>query len=249
MISGFLTALRFLTILPVKYLRDGKHDYHKSIMFFPVVGILIGLILTAAQQIFIIFNFLPFTISVLIAIILIFITGAIHLDGLADTLDGLYGGRKKEDVLRIMRDPHIGTMGVVGIVSILILKVSLLHSLGMPIKMQYLIAMCAISRAQGAFSMIIPYARSEGKAKVFTDGLDYKYIAIAMGIAFICSLAIGILSGIVVFLVSSAAVYLFNKFIQYKIGGITGDTLGAVIELSEVIILITICIINPVIWR
>ena len=124
----FLIALQFLTILPFNI--KGKieeKDFGRSLIYFPIVGLLIGLFLASIAYIS---AFLPsLVISVLILAAWMAITGGIHLDGFADTCDGFYGNRPKEDILKIMRDSRIGTMGAAGVVMLLLFKFATLSSI------------------------------------------------------------------------------------------------------------------------
>ncbi|MHC4593839.1 MAG: adenosylcobinamide-GDP ribazoletransferase, partial [Planctomycetota bacterium] len=124
----FLIALQFLTILPINIRSEvNEKDFGNSLLYFPVVGILIGLVLCTAAFLF---SVLPnLVVGVIILIISIVITGAIHLDGFADTCDGFYGSKPKDKILEIMRDSRVGTMGVVGVVCLLLLKFTLIVSI------------------------------------------------------------------------------------------------------------------------
>ena len=122
-----LVALQFLTIIPFKI--KGKvddNDLGRSLIYFPIVGLLIGLILAGIA--YFAAPIPPLVTSALILIAWGVITGGIHLDGFADTCDGFYGNRPKEDILRIMRDSRIGTMGAVGVALILLFKFAVLSS-------------------------------------------------------------------------------------------------------------------------
>ena len=124
----FFVALQFLTIFPLKIRDIEEQELGQSLVYFPVVGAIIGLI--SVFSLFIFSSILPSsTTNVLILIILMFITGAIHLDGFADTCDGFYAGKDKENILQIMRDSHIGVMGVMGLIGILLLKFTLLENI------------------------------------------------------------------------------------------------------------------------
>ena len=124
----FLIALQFLTILPLNI--KGKieeKDFGRSLIYYPIVGLLIGLFLAGIAYIS---AFLPpLVTSVLILVAWMVITGGIHLDGFADTCDGFYGNRPKEDILKIMRDSRIGTMGAAGVVMLLLIKFATLSSI------------------------------------------------------------------------------------------------------------------------
>ena len=174
-----LIALQFLTIFPVKISAEGgsapdgksdikEKDFGASLLYFPLVGLLIGLIL--ALSAFLLFPLPGIIKGATILIISIIITGGIHLDGFADTCDGFYGNKPKEKILEIMKDSHIGAMGVIGIVSLLLLKFSLIASFNERLLWKALILMVVFSRwVQVMACFSASYARQEGKAKYFLE--------------------------------------------------------------------------------
>src|ERR671922_2859676 len=125
----FALALRFLTIVPWPRSEVRRpEDLGASMAFYPVVGALLGSGLLGVY----LAGSAAFPDGVLrpaLVVLLVILTGGLHLDGLADVCDGFYAGRTKADVLRIMKDPHLGTMAVVGIISVLLMKAMLLSSL------------------------------------------------------------------------------------------------------------------------
>ena len=227
--------------------------------FFPVVGIVIGLILYAVYLIgakFILSSYLLAAIVVLTEVIL---TGGIHIDGLADTFDGIFSYRSKQKMLDIMKDSRLGTNGGIALVLYFVLKILLIGgikdtSLGM------VGSMMGIQDAAGAVILVtpvlarintvlncaaVPYARPAGSAKDFVECTDKSGVLIAVIIALLFSAVAG--CGIFgrlnpLHLINITAVTMvlglyFAKLMEKKIGGVTGDTLGAVLELSEIIIL------------
>lgn len=233
----FFIALQFLTILPIKISGVKQEDFGKSLSYFPAVGALIGLLLVL---VLIIFNFLP--LPVLAAIILIssvIITGGIHLDGFADTCDGFYGNRPKEEILRIMRDSHIGAMGVIGIALLLLLKFSILIVVPRQDLWRLLIMMVVFSRwAQSLACLVCSYANENGKGKYFVEYADKKGIVLGGLFTLTLFLLLAGLKGLVLFLVSLSLIFLFIKYVKKKIGGMTGDTIGATSEIAEALILL-----------
>ncbi len=124
----FLVALQLLTVIPLnlkKELKPEDEDIANSTLFFPVIGLIIGGLLFF---IYFIFNnfFSPEITSIFILGGWIYLTGALHLDGLADTIDGLSGGKDKEEMLNIMRDTHIGAKGTAGVVFLMLIKLFLI---------------------------------------------------------------------------------------------------------------------------
>jgi len=243
--NSFLLAFQFLTIIPIKIKNIEEKNIPESLVYFPFVGLILGIILWSAANILSILEFSPLAINIIVVILLIILSGGIHLDGLADTADAFLSRKNKEEMLNIMRDSHIGVMGVLSLISILLLKIAFLSSISLPLKNISLLLMCVISRWSPVLSMFYSaYAREEGKAKVFIEGMNRKIFLFSLLIAILCVTAIWGLRGLYIFLIASALIFLVNKFIERQIGGITGDTLGAVSELTEVMVLIVVCILR-----
>ena len=240
-----LIAFQFLTVLPLKICIEIKgEDYGKSLVYFPIVGMTIGATLSAIS---LCCGFLP--VPVLGAIVLIFsafLTGMLHLDGFADTCDGFYGSKPKEEILEIMRDPRIGVMGVVGITLLLLLKFSLIISIPKDVLWRSLITMCCLARWTQATGCLLPYARNEGKAGLFIKYARKEDIIIGGVFTIIVFSALFGLKGIIIFFSSLIPALIFICHAKSKIGGMTGDTIGAVSEITEVSTLFSILIVGSV---
>lgn len=236
-------AIQFLTIIPVKIKGEiSNQDLGKTLVFFPLVGLLIGWILCCGL---VWFSFLPPLIhaAVLLAISVV-ITGALHLDGFADSCDGLYGMWNKEKALEIMKDSNIGAMGVVGLIVVLILKFSLFFQITKGFLWQPLLCMGAVSRWAQIFSFLnTKYPRKEGKAKILIEQANIKNVMISgIGVFLLCVVLLGILKALIVFGITSSVVFVFKKFVEKKISGMTGDTIGTVNEIAEItVLLISVC--------
>ncbi len=245
--KSFLLALQFLTIIPARIKKIAPGEMARAVAYFPAIGLLLGLILWLASHILALARFDPTPSSIMLVVLLIILTGALHLDGLSDTSDAIFSGKGKADMLAIMRDPHVGVMGVLAIVSILMLKVALVSMMLLNTKGIGLILMCVLARWSISFSVFaFGYARDDGKAKPFMDGMSrsifFVSTLIALAIAFIISKA----AGLAIFGITAAFAYLANSFITKKIGGITGDTIGAVNELTETVVLFSIVILQRI---
>ena len=245
MIKRLLLALQFLTVIPVKFQSVQEKEMQESAIYFPLVGLFLGLILVATDYLLSFINFTPILVSVILVILLIILTGGLHLDGLADTFDAFLSRKNKEETLRIMQDSHIGVMGVLAIISVILLKIALLYSIGVLLRPLALVLMCILSRWSFVLVMFLfNYARQEGKAKVFIQGMNLKIFVLSTVIALACILTIWQIKGLVIMLIVALVGYLTGKSITNKIGGITGDTLGAMNELTEVVILLSICVLK-----
>jgi len=235
-VKKILIALQFLTIFPVEIKSIKEEEFGKSLLYFPIVGALIGIVLALALFVL---DFLPNLIKCsLILIISIVISGGIHLEGFSDTCDGLYGGKCKEEILDIMRDSHIGAIGAIGLVCILLLKLSLFLSIPKEILWRSLILMCLFSRwVQVLVCYISKYARKEGKAKYFIEYASRKEFLISSLFTLAAFLFLLKIEGIVLFFISLLPIWVFITYVKKKIDGVTGDTIGATSEIAEVSIL------------
>ena len=247
---GFLVALQFLTIVPVR-LKElvTEKDLSKSVVWFPVVGLILGAVLCLVNMVA---NSIlpPMVVKGLVLTALILLTGALHLDGFADTCDGFFSGKGREETLAIMRDSRLGTMGVIGLILLLLLKFALLVSLPTGrVGVAALLLMPAIGRwAMVVIGYLTPYARkSSGKGSFHaSDSVNYRDLIKATFITFIVSLVLIGFRAILLAILVMIAVYLLILGIRWfslrKVGGITGDVSGAAGELSEVLTLALICL-------
>jgi len=243
-VKYFLIALQFLTILPVRIKSDIKEtDCAHSLLYFPIVGGLIGLVLSISVFLF---GFLPdMVMAVIVLAISVILTGGIHLDGFADTCDGFYGNRSRDEILRIMRDSRVGVMGVIGIVMLLLFKFSLIAAVPKVLLIKSLIMMTTFARWSQALSCLISnYARSEGKGRFFMENVNKKDI-VAGGIftLLLFLLVIGI-KGLLIFGAGLLLTFLFVRHAKHKIDGMTGDTIGAVSEIAEASIFLLVILWN-----
>lgn len=242
--ENFFIALQFLTILPVKLRQEVKNeDFGRSLVYFPLVGLLIGMVLSLSA---LLFSPLPPNLrAAMILIISIIVTGGIHLEGFSDTCDGFYGNNSKEKILEVMRDSHIGTMGAIGVVSILLLKFSLIASLSEDVLWKALILMAIASRcAQVAACRGASYARQEGKAKYFVEYATRKALSISFLFTLVLFCLFFRLKGLVIFFALVLSFIFFLRYIKKRIGGVTGDTIGALSELIEVLVLLLVFLIR-----
>lgn len=241
--KGLILLFRFMTRLPIGF--DPKFDSDelgKGMRFFPVVGMVIGLVLFAAFWLLGYIIYSPMVMAVLLVIIEVVLTGGLHLDGLADTFDGIFSYRSKQKMLDIMKDSRLGTNGGLVLILYFFLKVALLveasNSSPMPIMLLLSPVIARLNSVVNCGSA--PYARATGMGKTFVDHTDGLAVLIATiitaifvgGAAYLFAIPYEILIVIPVVMILG---YLFAKLMTRKIGGITGDTLGAVVEISEII--------------
>lgn len=231
-----LIALGFLTTVPVRVKEITKDDLARSMVYFPLIGLFIGSILVLVNRGAILF-FPPLVANLLIVITLVILTGAFHLDGLADTLDGFYAGRTKEEILNIMRDSMIGVMGVTGIVLVLLAKWAGLSEMSPLVKDGALLLAPTLGRCSVVLAAFLsPYAReTEGTGKPFAHQVKASEFCIAALFTLIASLTLFKISGLILFLIVVLIVVGFTKKAKKKIGGMTGDLFGFLCETVEVL--------------
>jgi len=227
------TALVFFTRLPL-HIRDyDEADLASSTRYFPLVGILVG---AFGALVFWLSDFvLPLELAVLLSMVAtILLTGAFHEDGLSDAVDGLGGGWEKEQVLTIMTDSRIGSYGAIAIVLALLIKYQALSHQSAALIPLALIAGHALSRFCAVLVIATQsYVKHEGKSKPLATQLTAKELLIA-AIAGLLPLAL-LEAQLLLALVSVALVWLwFSAKIRARIGGYTGDCLGAMQQLTEI---------------
>ncbi len=227
-----LAALQFLTIIPVKR-RFSAGQLGRSTVYFPVVGLIIGLILAAL-------NYLlslvlpPNVVNALLVVSLVVLSGGLHLDGLADTCDGLAKQGTPAERRRVMHDSRVGGFGVIGIALVLLVKYISLNSLPPSLMTFSLIIAPVISRWAMVYAIFAyPYGRASGLGKAFKRATGWQELVIATLIALVLTAGLLKLAGVVVLflvwlLTMAVAVYLKRKF-----AGLTGDTYGAINEVAE----------------
>jgi len=235
--ARFCTALRFLTVVPVTWRTDDdSHYFDTCLAFFPVVGILIGVV--GAAGVYITQNFFPGQVVAVAAVVYLgSISGFLHLDGLSDSADGLLSARPRETSLTIMKDSRVGAMGVIAVVLVLLAKYCALSTLGagqfcLAVFFMPLAGRCAI-----LFTMArLPYARPEGGLGRLFYSKRSKATALTAFLLLLIFFALLAPSRLLVGIFAILTVnLLFGKWCLRRLGGATGDTLGAVCELTEVI--------------
>ncbi len=245
--SGFWAALQFLTIFPtpLKGEVNGKVN-GMSLVYFPLVGLLLGLILLGLYYILI--PVLPASVvfALLVAALAI-LTGGHHIDGLIDSCDGIFGGRNREERLAIMSDTKVGTFGITGAMLLLLTKYVTICSA--PV-LPALLLMPVLGRwAMTYVIFFFPYARVSGLGLSFKQGITWQKLAVASLLALALSVLLLNWKGILLLGVLCAVIFGIGRFIQYRIGGLTGDSYGAVNEIAEVLTLLLIVMLGKLPWQ
>jgi adenosylcobinamide-GDP ribazoletransferase len=239
-IAGFAAATAFLTRIPVAVPAEGSWQLADSAWAFPLVGVGIGAVAAfvfLCAQLLGLGDWPPALLAVLTSLLL---TGALHEDGLADTLDGFGGGGDRERKLAIMRDSRLGSFGVLAIVLSVSLRAAALAQIGEAVYAGLaLVAAHAASRAMmPAVMWALPPARAGGLGADAGSPrpmlvLAAAAIALAIGLA-----ALGPLPGAIALGLAAAAVFAAAVLARRQIGGYTGDVLGALQQIAEIVILL-----------
>jgi adenosylcobinamide-GDP ribazoletransferase len=249
-------AIRFLTIFPIASFplsNNSNQDeealienFANSMAFFPLVGMLIGVLLVVLRRIFYYLPVSPLISDTLVLIVWVWLSGGLHLDGFADSVDGFFGGHDKEEILNIMKDSTTGAKGVVALVSLLLLKFVLLVEMPLFLKDAVLFFTPAIGR----WSMVI--AAFLGKSarlknsmgKLFMDYVGWREVVFASLTMAVVGILLFKLYFLPLVIIGIGIVLLILKYCQQRIGGISGDILGAINEIVEVFILLALCILG-----
>lgn len=241
--KSLLLMIVFFTRIPIKYKWDYKEeDFKKGLKFFPIIGILIGIIIWLPS---LLNNFIDKPVIVLISWLLyIWVTGGLHIDGLADTFDGIFSNRDKERMLEIMKDSRIGTFGVLGIIFVVISNLVLSNY----IDFNVLLLIPIIGRSSAILSASISnYARKEaGMGFTFINSCKFKEGFLSIIFTIICG---GIIDFRIIpmILITFIFVYLQTKYIKNRIDGTTGDTIGFIIEISQTFFMFAVYIFKGMI--
>jgi adenosylcobinamide-GDP ribazoletransferase len=236
-----LTALAFLTRIPVgRSASFEADDVARSAGWFPLIGVLLGATYAAAAAV--LKPHLPATaVAILLVAMDALLTGALHFDGLADSADGFGGGRDRDGILRIMRDHAIGSYGGVALAILVVLKVAALSTLlGIPNTHDWIVAII-ITPVLGRWSMLLltaalPYARETASPAtgMGKGSLVWGTVTTVIALAVTMSARAWIAAGVVATVTAG-----FGAYSRKKIGGVTGDVLGANLQICECAALLT----------
>lgn len=232
----FLLALQFLTAIPLGRRQLAASDRPgRSMAWFPLVGLLIGSLLVILDAVLgRLWGGLPGSALLLVAWLAI--TGGMHMDGFIDCCDGLLVERPAEQRLAIMKDSRVGAFGVLGAISLLLVKFSGLAALAPDQRGVWLLLVPTLSRWVMVWAAWrYPTARSQGFAVWFRQGLGRRQLLIATGLTLAISLLVGRWPGLLLWIVIWLCALLSIAWVMRRIPGLTGDVYGALNETSEAI--------------
>ena len=238
----FFIAFQFLTIIPLPFTiqwRD-EREIGRAMALFPLVGLALGGILAGID--YLLAPHLPAGIvAVLLLIVLTVVTGALHLDGVADVCDGLAARGDRERFLAVMKDSRTGAVGVVGLVLLLLLKWQTVAALPSAIRWQGLL----LAPLLGRFTMVsvaalARRARTDGLGAASVAGAGWPQLITALLLAATASLTLLGRIGVVALAASLIIGYGIRTYFHHRLGGVTGDIIGCAGELSETATLVLI---------
>lgn len=240
--NRFATAWNFLTIIPFPFTgreRCSSENLGRSIVAFPAVGCVLGL-LAAGMNFGLDLLFPRMIVSISVVFGLTLMTRGLHLDGLADTLDGLQG-KNREDSLRIMRESTIGAFGAIGLIFLIGFKVASIESLSVEVGLKALLVMPILGRwAFVTLLVFFPYARTEGGIATPFMNQDFRPLLwfgstlFTLAVLYLVASWRGAVLAAAVLLLTSLSGFYFKN----RLGGVTGDVIGATGEVGEVLSLL-----------
>jgi adenosylcobinamide-GDP ribazoletransferase len=239
-VTSLVVAVRYLTIvrLPGRAPQDAK-ALGRAAPWFPLVGLGIGVALAAVERVTSLL--FPSLLSALLTVTAWkLLTGGLHLDGLADCLDGL-AGRDAAHRLAIMRDSRIGAFGAIGLILFLLLEIAAVAELPPAVRWRALLAVPAIARAVPAvLARLFPAARAEGHGAAFQAGARAVAAPIALALALVVAGGAAGSAGLLATAAALVAALALAWFMALRLSGVTGDVLGAAIEVAELTALLTV---------
>lgn len=246
LIKRFVLMLQFFTRIPINVtICANSADYGKGLMFAPLVGLIIGAVLAGCG--YGMSLFLPRTVvAALLIVLYIIITGGLHLDGLGDTFDGVFSNRPKERILEIMRDSRVGTNAVLAVICVLLIDYSVLISISGSSLYRTILLMPVAGRIGSTVGAAVSvYARSgEGLGKSFIDYCGKAELTWGLIIYFIINILTLNTKVWLISVIPPVSAFILVKLLGRKIGGATGDVLGAVCEINQAVFLLAVSACN-----
>lgn len=237
----FLAALQFLTIFPWPRRAERTPDeIGRGAAFFPLIGFFLGALLVFIDWI-IRPQLPPVFVGIVLAALLALLTRGLHLDGLADTFDGIGAGGTRERVLAVMDDPRTGAFGVIAIVFVILCKVHAIESLDATRRAGLLVAP---TLARWAMTLLAyrSTAAKQGLGAYMIMYMTGARLLFATLTTVAIAIALAGLRGVAIIMIVALLALAFKYYFQRRLGGVTGDIFGAVAELSEAVVLIAFAV-------
>lgn len=242
-------AIGFLTILPMSSNVKTEEEFTGIMVYFPVVALILGSIYYLLTKLAYYFTGNELFCGIIYTVMSIILTGGLHYDGLADSFDGLFCGKDKSSILEIMQDSRIGAFGVLGIVINILLKLGIVCIFIEKSMIEFLVFSVIFSRTMQVFYAYKgKYAKEKGMGNLFIGKIGFELMAktffVSIAITIVLSVFFEdfqpyftIITVVITTFIAFIAMMILKKKIDKKIGGITGDILGLVAEVSETIYL------------
>jgi adenosylcobinamide-GDP ribazoletransferase len=230
---AFWVAMQLLTRLPTPRLEPAAVEEHgRSVLFYPLIGLLIGALIASVQQLLAAAD--PLLLASLLLLVWVLATGGLHLDGLADCADAWAGSHGERDqALRIMKDPASGPAGVTAVVVVLLLKCAALTVLLREHLWPALLIAPVLGRAaMAALFLTVPYVRPGGLGAAAAAHLPRVPVVVVLAVTALAVIGAGRI-GVAVLAAGSAMWLVLRRMMLQRLGGATGDALGATCELVE----------------
>ena len=244
-VSAVRTALQFLTIFPVGSLSgQDKNVTGLSLLYYPLVGLLLGFLLAVftwfAQAVLSPFSLQLLLLAALVLTLWVVLTGALHLDGLADCADAWMGGLgSKQRTLELMKDPTSGPIAVTVVVLVLLIKFAALAALLAHASLWLLLIAPFIARLSVlALMLTTPYVRPQGLGEVLSKHFPRQEAKIVVAIAAVIFLFLNFSQALPVMIIAVLALFVLRLMMMSRLNGSTGDTIGATVEIIEAVCLI-----------
>ena len=237
----YLIALQFLTIIPLPFdTRCRKEDLGRATACFPLVGLTIGGLLVGLNWLMEPWLNRSLTAALLVTA-LAAVTGALHLDGLADVCDGLAARGGRERFLAVMKDSNVGAIGAVALVLGLLLKWQALLAVPAGITWQALLIFPTLGRFAQVLAIAgAQHARQDGLGAAFIQGIKARHLLVALCVTIAACLALLPVKGMIALTAVFAATLVIKGYFRNRLGGLTGDIIGCTCELSEILALIVL---------
>ena len=239
---SFLVAVQFLTRIPVPTMSSATpSELGHSVVFYPLVGLILGLVLAALHAAMA--NVSDLLRASLVLVAWVALTGALHLDGLGDSADAWIGGLgSRERTLAIMKDPHCGPAAVVALILVLLVKFAALAALASNDWLALALVPVLARATVPVLFLTTPYVRAGGIGAAQATTLPKTAAIAAPALAALATLVFAGVLGVWLLLTAAGALALLRWAMMRRLGGTTGDTAGALIELSETAMLVSIAL-------
>lgn len=237
----FFIAFQFLTIVPLPFQpRCEEGDLGRSMAFFPLVGLVLGLLLVGLDMLLSL-RLPPMAVDLLLVTALTAVTGALHVDGLADVCDGLAARGPRERFLEVMKDPRTGAIGATGVTLSLLLKFVALMAVPAEIKREALLFFPIVGRfSQVQMAVRAQRARSDGLGAAVIGGVGILQMVLAEITVLVAAYLFFGMKGLYIFAVTYLATWRLKVWFHNRLGGVTGDVIGCASELNEILCLLLV---------